>query len=132
MTKYSGLLAMLEVPIFMINLYHRRSYFGEPGAKVLMLSCYPYHFSFLLSAQLYGVWFLSNLVKSVTKKRNTECQSGIGALVCLVWYNRNLRPKVSGVREVKYKITVEGNFKYIFSQKIPSNISTPLLRNNEQ
>ena len=45
---------MLEVPIFIINLNHRGPYFGEPEAKVLMLSCYPYHV-FLYSFKPYVV-----------------------------------------------------------------------------
>ena len=44
---------MLEVPIFVINLYHRGPYFGEPGAKVLRMICLS---TMLVSSfQLYGV-----------------------------------------------------------------------------
>ena len=35
--SYSEVLMMLEAPIFMIHLYYRGPYFGESGAKVVIV-----------------------------------------------------------------------------------------------
>ena len=67
--SYSGVLMMLEAPIFMIHLFYRGPYFGEPGAKVVMrinkvIVSHLFVFSSIVAVWSYwnSIWFCSNLV----------------------------------------------------------------------